>query len=300
MLPESAKKLREPLAALLLGAAVLYLIVTCAQLFKDSGSIDDRALYLQDRFVNPAWVLVVVLAALLVTLAGESTARARLIVIAALSVLALMAVLGIVTWLVGLGADIDLGFDRGKIAMSFLTIAGLSVLAAGAGLTFLLYRTLPRPVRPHAPLQQWGDQQQWAGQQQQWVGQPQWGAQPQWGVQPPMQQPPVPGQAWGQTPPPAAWGANSLQQPPPPQSWGAPGVPTSGEHPAPATPQPETTAEWRGTMQPDGGRAGGSTAAPTPQRPGDRPEDRPGDHSEDRPEDGAADDYRPGAWQPPS
>lgn len=279
MLPESAKKLREPIAALLLGAAALYLIVRFAQLFKDNGTFTERALLLQQSFVDPVWIVVVVLAGLLVTTTGERTPRARVIVLVALAILGVMALLAIITWLAGLSSDLEFGLGgNGKIAGSFLLFASLAVIAAALLLLYSLFRSLPAPVRQRAP-QQWGGQpQQWGGQQPpQWGGQPpaptatpQPGAGGSWtspGVQPsgppPPSQPAPPAQTWGQPAP--------AQQP----SWGQPGPP-----------QPHQSPPGQPPSQP-----GGATAAPGGNG---HPEPPPAPRREDE------DDSRPGWWHPGS
>ncbi|CAN5585231.1 hypothetical protein BH18ACT8_BH18ACT8_04370 [soil metagenome] len=276
MLPESAKRLREPVATLLLGATVVHLIVYFLLLFKDAGSFADRALLSQDVFVDPTWVLVLVAAVLLVTSAGQPTSRARLIVLIVLGLLGVMALLGIITWLAGLGADLELSaFGRGKIAGSFIIIAGLAVIVAVAWWTSLLYVGLPKPVRQQ-PQQLWGQPPQWAGQQQ-WGGQP-----PPWG-QPPMQQPTAPGQAWGQPPqqqPPQQQPWGMPQPTPPQQTWGA--LPPSDQ---PAGSENDPTASWTGSERRGQAPPGGATAATDPDRGREAP-----------PED----DPQAPEWRPPS
>jgi len=253
VLPESAKKLREPIAALLLSAALLYLLVSFFQLVQDEGTFSQRALFFQDRFVNPAWVLVLVLAAVLVASGGQGTARARIVTLVAAAVLALMALLGLITWLAGLSVDDDERFfGTGKVAGSFLMIAGLTLIGAAILLVLSLFRGLPAPVRQAA--------QPWAAGAPQWGGQPPWGGQPQWGGGPPQwpgQQPPTSGGEWA--PPGAAAGAAppSTTAPSqgagaPPQSWGQPaGQPPSWGQPpqSPVSPGP-SPAEPAGTAPP--------------------------------------------------
>lgn len=306
MLPESVKKLREPIAALLLGAAVLYLIVSLTQLFKDDGStFSERSFALQNAFVNPVWVLVVLVAAWVVTSDGERSPRARLIVLVALGVLALMALLAVITWLASLGADVndqvEFLFGGGKLAKSFLFLAGLLVLVAGLLLLYSLFKSLPAPVRtPKTPQQQWGggQPQQWSAQpqQQQWSGQPpppasavSWttpgaGQQPQPTTEPPQHQSAPPAQSWGQPEPSQqSWGQPAPQPPPqppsgqrPPQPGGATAVPVGEEQPPAPPAGGESTAVW--TTPPQGGQ----------------PEAAPEARREDE------DDSRPGWWNPGS
>lgn len=304
MLPEPGKKLREPIAALLLGAAVLYLITVLAELFDDEGTFGERAFFLQDRFVNPAWVLVPVAAALLVTLGGERTGRARIIVLGALAVLAVMALLGVISWLAGLGADFEFGFEGfGKITGSFLMIAGLAVLAAALWLVYSLFKSLPAPARQQAPQQGWAGQPQqpWGGgqPQQQWGGQPQqpWSGQPPaarpagapagWAApgsahppQPPASQPPAPqpppAQSWGQQAPPQqqSWSQPGPQQAPggpPAQPRGATAAPVAGGPAAPSRPgsEDDSTAVWSTPPA-------GESADPAPPRRESEDDSRPG------------------------
>jgi len=296
VLPDSANKLREPVAALLLGATLVYLVVTFALLFKDSGTYGDRAFLLQDRFVNPVWVVIVVLAALLVT-TGERTPRARLIVLGVLAVLGLMALLGVISWVSGLAVDLDRGSELflggGKLARSFVILAELAVLAGGLLLTYLLFRGLPAPVRAaQTQQQQWGapQHQQWGTQQQPWGSAPQqpWpGQQPSWGGgataygagSPPVPEPaPQPTQEPAQEP---------TQPGPAPQSWGYPApqpspwqTPPPQQQPwsEPAPSQSDSTAEWTTPEQ------------AAPQEPQERP---PAERRDDSPDDSA-----PGWWPP--
>jgi len=158
VLTESTKRLRDPLAFGLLAAAALYLIAMLALLFKDEFGFDfaDRAFYLQNAFTDPVWVLVILAAVALVSMGGERTPLARTVTLVALALLALMLVLGIVTWLVGYGGeDYEL---TGKITGTLLSIARLLLLAVAAFLTFHLFRSMPAPTRQRQSQQhqQWG------------------------------------------------------------------------------------------------------------------------------------------------
>ena len=230
MLTESTKKLRDPLALALLAATALYLLATLALLFKeDLGDFTDRAFFLQDEFTNPVWVLVVLAALALVVWPDRPSPMARTVAIAALALLGLMLVLGVVSWLAGYGADTE--FEAvGQITGTLYSLARLLLLAVAAFLAFQVFKSLPAPARqPKQSQQQWGQpgQQQWGqpgqqgqqgpynqpgqqgsyGQQGQWAG-PAVGAgaagaagyaaggeQPAWGQQDPYGAPPVSGQS---------------------------------------------------------------------------------------------------------
>ena len=299
MLPESAKKLREPIAAVLLGATVLYLIVAFTQLFKDvtifdEPSFSDRAYVLQDAFVSPVWVLVVVFAAWLAASSDRGSSLQRILVIVAASVLALMALLGIITWLASLGADIDseaeFFFGGGKLAHSFYMIAALAVLTAGLLLVYSLFRSLPARARK-TPQQQWGGQPQWGGQQQ-WGGQPP-PAGADWGTQGSAQ--PQPGYAAG-----GATAVGASERPssptpsqPPAQSWGQP----AGQQPSWGQPQPPGQPQPAPQPPPEHRRP--SEPPPTGERPPAPPPQAAAPPQAQRRDD-EDDDSRSSWWNPGS
>jgi hypothetical protein len=257
VLTESAKKLRDPLALGLLGAAGLYVIATMCVLFNDDiPTFSLRSMMTQAHFVNPVLVIVTVAAALLVS-AWEPTPMARIVVMGALGVQGLMALFGLITWFASYGLDTGGGggggsfaeaaqaaaaadptslmyggiIGAGKVVGTLLMLAMLAILAVGIFLVFSIFQALPAPVRQ--------PQQQWAGQQQQWGGQPQ---QQQWGGQPQQQQ-------WGGQP--QQWGGQQ-------QQWGAAGGAAAG------------AAAGQGWGQPTSGEsstgyaAGGQAGQPMP------------------------------------
>jgi hypothetical protein len=144
---------------------------------------------------------------------------ARTVAMAALAVLGLMLLLGVVSWLAGYGADTE--FEAvGQITGTLYALARLLLLAAAAFFAYQVFKSLPAPARQaQRGQQQWGQpgQQQWGqpgqqgpyGQQGQgqWAG-PAVGAgaagaagyaagseQPGWGQQDPYAAPPASGQS---------------------------------------------------------------------------------------------------------
>jgi hypothetical protein len=193
VLTESTKKLRDPIAFALLAAAALYLIAVIAQLLNDDlGDFADNAFFLQDAFTSPVWVLVILAAVALVASSDRPSPQARSVALAALVLLGLMLALGLITWLVGYGADSDYNQEGiGKILHTLVSLARLLVVAAAAALAYYAFKGLPAPVRKaKSQQQQWGQQQ---------------GQQAQWGQQGPPNQYGQPGQ--GQWAAPAAGGA---------------------------------------------------------------------------------------------
>lgn len=184
MLTESTKKLREPIALALLAATALYLITVLALFFKEGLDFADKAFYLNDELTNPVWVLVVIAAVVLVARSDQPSAKARTITMVALGLLGAMLVLGLLTLLIGYGADTDFA-EVGKLAGTFLTLARLLVVAAAAAFAYAVFKALPAPARRPKAQQQWAQQ---PGQQSQWgqqgqpnqYGQPGLGQQGQW------------------------------------------------------------------------------------------------------------------------
>ncbi|MGH3360266.1 MAG: hypothetical protein ACRDO7_15810, partial [Nocardioidaceae bacterium] len=283
MVTESTKKLRELLAFVLLGVVtVLVLVPLSMLLFKtveiqgqelSDGAFGLKATMLQGDFVNPAYVLLVVAAVVLVTHLGEPTSLARVVTIGGLSLLGVMGLMGLVTLAAGFGLkDQYEGLvwfgtveGSGKLAGT-ITMLALLVLVAGA-LYFCVatLMALPATAKPQQQ-QQWGAQPQ---QQAQWGGaagaqQGQWGADPQaqqqWGAPQQEQsaswgqpQESAPQQQWGapQQEQSASWGQpqesapvqwDTPQQQDQPASWGQP--PASPEQPQWGVPQQEQSASW--------------------------------------------------------
>jgi hypothetical protein len=318
VLTESAKKLRDPLALGLVGAAGVYVIATICVLFNDDiPTFSARAMLTQGHFVNPVLVVVTVAAALLVS-AWEPTPMARLVVMGALGVQGLMAIFGVVTWLAAYGFDPTGGgspeaaaaaastpliyggiLGAGKIVGTLLMLAMLAILGVGAFLVFSIFSALPAPVRQPQQQQQWGGQQWGQPQQQQQWGQPQ--QQQQWGQ--PQQQ-----QQWGQ-PQQQQWGA-AAGGAAAGQGWGQ--QPTSGESSTGYAAggqagQPMPGSGESSTGYAAGGDPGQQPQAPQPQQWGQPQQPQETQQWGQQPEAPAqqegsqeGDEDRPGWWSPSS
>jgi hypothetical protein len=313
---EATKKIREILAFGLLGVVAVLVANYFALLFKTEqgpfgkGKFSTMSALELGRFVSPVLVGLVVLAVVLVTHLGEVTKSARNITIAALVLLGVMILLGVVTWIAALTAknlDFFMGdaLGQGKVTGSIVQLAYLSLAGLAGFFTLTVLSALPAPVKRAAQPAGWtsydpnqfgqaqpGQAPTWAASadQPQW-GQPaapqQWGQQgeqPQWGQpgeQPQWGQPGEPqwGQApaqpqWGQPGEPPQWGQAPAQPQPP---WGQP-----GEHQQAASPaeqqqwssQAESAQEWsRGGQHADPGATQPWT---TPEAPIDNEPAPPG------------------------
>jgi hypothetical protein len=290
VLTESTKKLRDPLALALLGAAALYLVTTFFLLFKDVGDFADRAAALQGAFTDPAWILVVLTAVALVAAFHPPSPQARLVTMVALGVLGFMLLLGVITWLAAYGAGPDFEV-AGKIAGTFYALARLLLVAVAGFLAYHLFTSMPAPVRqprqqgrqqwsqPGQP--QWGPGQQGGygqqaphgqqapygqqgayGQQGQWVGPAAGGAAPAWGAQP-GSDPPASGQsssgyaAGGDQP---QWGQHDPYAPPASSGQSSAGYAAGGE-PAPWDQQHGAYAAPATSGQPPSGQSSSGYAA---------------------------------------
>ena len=265
MVTDSVKKYRDIVAIGLLAAVALEVVLTFALLLKDvdeiyGGSSADtgfafKSALLTSSFVNPILLLLVAIAVALVVHLGEPSKLARVVTIAALALLGLMILLGLITWVAALTADeVDRFFGSfagftlaGKVTGS-LAMLGLFLLAAVAVLyVFSALRGLPARVKAQPQ-----DQQQWGGQPGQWGGQPAagtWGGsqsapsqhgqapQGQVGQQAQQAQQAQQGQqsGWGQDP--AQWGAA------PSAAWGQQQTPSYGEQQTPSYGEQSTYGE---------------------------------------------------------
>jgi len=308
VLTQSTKKVRDPLAFGLLAATALYLVASLALLFKSDAEFTDKAALFSGHFLDPVWGLVVVGAVALVT-AGEASAQARLVTMVALAVLGVQLALGVVTWLVGLGADSGGGngfsdlfggeIGVGKVTGSFIALASLAVLAIAALVVAHVLRSLPAPVRQqqqqwggHDPQQQWGQQpQQWGSQSGQQPGQQAGQQHGQWGA-------PGAGTAAGGVAGATAWGQPEQQQwgQPEQQQWGQP------EQQDDVPPTAEAGQPWGQPQQPaadpEATQYYGSAPEPTTEGTA-APEAQPS-RSSDTGTDDRTDDQRPGWWAPGS
>ncbi|KAA1422448.1 hypothetical protein FE697_014990 [Mumia zhuanghuii] len=189
---DSLRTYRDIFSFALLGVVAATLLATFIAL------LDDRTL---DGTLSAAWVLVVVLAVVIAAPRKDDLSpHARLITIAALSILGVGVVLGLWGFFSMLATDLLQG--KATLAIAQLATLALNALAIFAGVRVL--GALPAPVRQQQP--------SWGGQQQ---GQGQWGQQPaqqqgQWGQQPAQQ--------WGDQ---GSWqqGAQQAPQAPSQQSW---------------------------------------------------------------------------------
>jgi hypothetical protein len=291
---EATKKIREIVAFGLLGVVAVLVVNYFALLFKsETGPLGKETFSTmsaleQGSFVNPVLVGLVVLAVVLVTHLGDVTKAARNITIAALALLGVMVLLGVITWIAALTAkNIDFfvggALGQGKVTGSIVQLAYLTLAGLAGFFTFTVLSALPAPVRtgaaqpagwsgydpnqyapgqaPGAVPPTWAGQQppgpgqSWAppAEQQQWAqptAQPQWG-QP--GEQPQWAQPAAQPQ-WGQPGEQPQWGQHAEPQQwaqPAEQQQAAPAAPQQWDQPAeqqPAAPA-EPGQEWSGTGQ---------------------------------------------------
>lgn len=167
---DAVRRLREPGAWVLIGAAVLQLLTGLIALFTDSRLPFGYRAYqvvLGDRFLGFAVVGVVVVAVLLaVRLGGGPTRQARTIALAGLCTLGALALFEVICVLAGLTA----GGDRmgividvhlaAKIGMLLYGLAKLAVLAVGAYWTLTVVQSSgpARPPQPQYPGQAYGPQ----------------------------------------------------------------------------------------------------------------------------------------------
>ncbi|NYH91648.1 hypothetical protein [Actinopolymorpha rutila] len=153
MVTETTKPQRELFAWVLLGAGILVGLVAVSRLGIDSGSgFALTAFAYQGRFVQPVLVALLVLAVVLVTHLGEPTPKARVITLVALAVLTILTLLGLVTWLGGMAADVRLpngvgafGID-GKLATAVQQLAYLAIAGGALFFVFTTLKALPQPV----------------------------------------------------------------------------------------------------------------------------------------------------------
>ncbi len=291
---EATKKIREIVAFGLLGVVAVLVVNYFALLFKSEPgplgkeTFSTMSALEQASFVSPVLVGLVVLAVVLVTHLGDVTKAARNITIAALALLGVMVLLGVITWIAALTAkNIDFfvggALGQGKVTGSIVQLAYLTLAGLAGFFTFTVLSALPAPVKtgaaqpagwsgydpnqyppgqaPGAVPPTWAGQQppgpgqSWAppGEQQQWAqpaAQPQWG-QP--GEQPQWAQPAAQPQ-WGQPGEQPQWGQHAEPQQsaqPAEQQPVAPAAPQQWGQPAEQQPvaPAEAGQEWSGTGQ---------------------------------------------------
>ncbi|MGH3094647.1 MAG: hypothetical protein ACRDMV_01440 [Streptosporangiales bacterium] len=208
MIRDAAKSLREPIAWVLLGCVVLYLVSGLWDWFADSVSTDEahpflyRSYYAVGDFLSFTVAAALVAAVVVATLLPNAIKRAKPITLAALSLGGLMLLLGVITLFVGLFyegseySDLGLG-DKGQHLLTYFPAIGFLLIPLLLAVAVLRSQEMspPRP-RPQMP--------------QQWGGYPQ---------QPPAQQA-MPGYGQPQPQQPYGWPGGG-QQPPsgPPMNW---------------------------------------------------------------------------------
>jgi hypothetical protein len=165
---DATKKLREPVAYILLAFTGLVALAFLFRLFVGSAGFTNAAGLVQARITPPEIQGVVLLVALvaavwLVNDAGERTPNARLVTLGALSITGLLVLLGLIGAFAGFNETATAGV---KIVAFIFALGGLALYGA-AGLYILkTFQGLPAPVRaPKA-----GPQGQFAGQQGQYGG----------------------------------------------------------------------------------------------------------------------------------
>jgi len=164
---DATKKLREPVAYILLAFAGLVALASLIRLFVGSAGFTNAAALVRGSLTPPALTGLVLLAALvaavwLVNEAGERTHNARLVTVAALAITGVLALIV----LIGAFATFSETSTAGLKFTSFLlALAGLAVYGAAGLYIVKTFQSLPAPVR--APK---------AGPQGQFAGQGQYGA----------------------------------------------------------------------------------------------------------------------------
>ena len=161
MVTDATKKLREPVAYILLAFAGL---VALASLFRLFVGVDftSSAGVVQGTLTPPGLPALVLLAALagsvaLVTEFGERTPNARTVTLTALSITGVNVLLGIITALAGFGDTTDAGL---KIVGFIYALGGLALYGAVGLFLLKTFQSLPAPVRAPKP----GPHGQFAGQ----------------------------------------------------------------------------------------------------------------------------------------
>lgn len=174
----------------------------------------DRAGLAANIFLGTAFLLLTLVAVILVAYVGPALKSASTVTVAAIGIVGLNFILGLVTLIMGLTSDTGLALTPGNNNLTGAIIGFVLLGVFGAAIYFFIatLRGLPRTPKPAAAQYDYGQQgpqqQPQYGQQPQQAGQPQYGqAQPpQQGVQPHYGQPQQGGQApqqggqnpWGQ------------------------------------------------------------------------------------------------------
>ena len=166
MVTDATKKLREPVAYILLAFAGLVALALLIRLFVGSAGFTNAAAVVQGQVTPPtlqALVLLISLAASvwLVNEAGERTPNARTVTLAALSITGLLVLIGLIVAFASFGETSTAGL---KITSFIFAIGGLALYGVAGIYILKTYQSLPAPVRaPKA-----ASQGQFAGQQGQY------------------------------------------------------------------------------------------------------------------------------------
>lgn len=184
MVTDATKKLREPVAYILLAFAGLFVLASLIRLFVGGAGFTSAAGGVQGTITPPGLTALVLIAALvgsvwLVSEAGERTPNARTIALVALSIAGLALLIGLVTAFAGFAETSTPGL---KIVSFIYALGGLALYGAAVFYLLKTFQALPAPARmPKAG--QFAGQGQYGGQ---YGGQPggQYGQQGQYGGQP--------------------------------------------------------------------------------------------------------------------
>lgn len=265
MITDATKKLREPVAYILLAFAGLVALASLIRLFVGS-EFTSSAGVVQGTLTPPGLTALVLLAALagsvaLVTEFGGPTPNARTVTLAALAITGVNVLLGLITAFAGFGETGDAGL---KIVGFIYAIGGLTLYGAVGLYLFKTFQALPAPVRvpkagAHGQFAGQGQYGQYGGQ----YGQP--GAQGQYGQGQYGQPEPgqgqygqygagaaggyVAGQAEGQWPQQEGWNQAEQQQAWPTEAEGATADSANAQAaeqpwPAAAHPAEQQTQQW--------------------------------------------------------
>lgn len=234
---DTTKRLREPVAYLLLAFVSLYALASIFGLFVGD-EFSDAAARVQGNLAAPGLTGIVLLAALigavwLVTGFGERTPNARNVTMVALL---LLGVLGLIVLITAIAGFSRFGDTLPKVVGFIYDLGGLALYAAVGFILLKTFQALPAPVKAMPPAAHGQQFQPGQYDPSQYGAQP-YGGQPYGGQaygQPYAQHGPgqapgaAPAPGWGQDPAQQQWGAGD-----PGQQWGAQqawGQPDSGQH----------------------------------------------------------------------
>jgi hypothetical protein len=146
---DATKKLREPVAYILLAFAGLLALASLIRLFVGGAGFTAAAGGVQGTLTPPAVSALVLLAALvaavwLVTEAGERTPNARTVTLAALFITGLLALLALITAFAGFNETSTPGL---KLVSFIYALGGLALYGAVGIYVLRTFQALPAPVR---------------------------------------------------------------------------------------------------------------------------------------------------------